>query len=503
MASSSNRKSNSSASSQKPTFRRSKGGAPSASSLRPAARPKPVARPVVAAQPPKATKSTYTSGAKAGASPKQPKPKRVVPKPTARKPPSSKPAPVRAQAPGGTAPRAERRTASAASDRALAKANARVSAKRAARPASSAKPVLQRSADAAARPRARAASPSPSAVPSDRPAASRASLKGRIGLVVAIAVAVVLAVGIGGVVAVNSSLFAATDIEVKGSEHVSEEDMARLLDVPEGSTLLNVDADALAASLKKNPWVDTVDVEREFPHRLIITPKEYKVAAVVYIAADDIAWAVSESGTWIAPMSLSVTVDADGSVVESAGEGAALPASTDGDSADGADAGTGTDTADGDTADPEAEGAPDADAANAEGTDAVDPDAEATGRLTGVDAALALAREAGALLLIDAGADVSPSSGAEVTSGVVKAGLAYAKGFSKEFLAQVKDLSIPSIEAISANLTSGVEVSLGAPEDIGTKERVVTKLLSERSGVTYINVRTPDAYTFRSADLEA
>ena len=312
-----------------------------------------------------------------------------------------------------------------------------------------------------------------------------------------------LAVGIGGVVAVNSSLFAATDIEVKGSEHVSEEDMARLLDVPEGSTLLNVDADALAASLKKNPWVDTVDVEREFPHRLIITPKEYKVAAVVYIAADDIAWAVSESGTWIAPMSLSVTVDADGSVVESAGEGAALPASTDGDSADGADAGTGTDTADGDTADPEAEGAPDADAANAEGTDAVDPDAEATGRLTGVDAALALAREAGALLLIDAGADVSPSSGAEVTSGVVKAGLAYAKGFSKEFLAQVKDLSIPSIEAISANLTSGVEVSLGAPEDIGTKERVVTKLLSERSGVTYINVRTPDAYTFRSADLEA
>ena len=476
MASSSNRKSNSSASSQKPTFRRSKGGAPSASSLRPAARPKPVARPVVAAQPPKATKSTYTSGAKAGASPKQPKPKRVVPKPTARKPPSSKPAPVRAQAPGGTAPRAERRTASAASDRALAKANARVSAKRAARPASSAKPVLQRSADAAARPRARAASPSPSAVPSDRPAASRASLKGRIGLIVAIAVAVVLAVGIGGVVAVNSSLFAATDIEVKGSEHVSEEDMARLLDVPEGSTLLNVDADALAASLKKNPWVDTVDVEREFPHRLIITPKEYKVAAVVYIAADDIAWAVSESGTWIAPMSLSVTVDADGSVVESAGEGAALPASTDGDSADGADA---------------------------EGADAVDPDAEATGRLTGVDAALALAREAGALLLIDAGADVSPSSGAEVTSGVVKAGLAYAKGFSKEFLAQVKDLSIPSIEAISANLTSGVEVSLGAPEDIGTKERVVTKLLSERSGVTYINVRTPDAYTFRSADLEA
>ena len=73
--------------------------------------------------------------------------------------------------------------------------------------------------------------------------------------------------------------------------------MNRLLDVPEGSTLFNIDADALAGSLKRNPWVDTVDVQREFPHKLIITPKEYKVAAVVYIAADDIAWAVSDAGT--------------------------------------------------------------------------------------------------------------------------------------------------------------------------------------------------------------
>ena len=494
MASSSNRKSNSSASSQKPTFRRSKGAAPAgcAPAPRTAARPKPAARPSVTAQPPKATKSSYTVAAKAGAAPKQVKPKRVAPKPTARKASALAPA-ARAQ---GTPDR--RRPAASSSDRALAKANAHVSAKRASRPAPSVTPVLSRPASSASpRPHAApAGSPASSAPAAERPSASR---KGRLGLIVAIAVALALVTGVGGVVAVNSSLFAATDIEVKGSEHVSEEDMNRLLDVPEGSTLFNIDADALAGSLKRNPWVDTVDVQREFPHKLIITPKEYKVAAVVYIAADDIAWAVSDAGTWIAPMSLSVTVDADGSIIESAGKAPRcpprppstptpmtrmrrIPAAEK----------------------PTAPTAPRRDAdAGADEEGAEEPDAEATGSLTGVDAALALARDAGALLLIDVSADVAPSSGAEVTSDVVKAGLAYAKGFSREFLAQIKDLSVPSVEAISANLVSGVEVSLGSPEDIGTKEQVVTKLLAERSGVTYINVRTPDAYTFRSADLGA
>ena len=38
------------------------------------------------------------------------------------------------------------------------------------------------------------------------------------------------------------------------------------------------------------------------------------------------------------------------------------------------------------------------------------------------------------------------------------------------------------VEAISANLVSGVEVSLGKPQNIVEKERVVTKLLAEHQG---------------------
>ena len=119
----------------------------------------------------------------------------------------------------------------------------------------------------------------------------------------------------------------------------------------------------------------------------------------------------------------------------------------------------------------------------------------------GLDAALAAAKTAHALLLTDAPSDVNPKGGKEVASKVVLAGLEYAKGFSVKFLEQIKDLSIPSVEAISANLNNGVEVSLGAADNITEKERVVMGLLEKESGVTYVNVRKPGAYTFRSAPL--
>ena len=103
------------------------------------------------------------------------------------------------------------------------------------------------------------------------------------------------------------------------------------------------------------------------------------------------------------------------------------------------------------------------------------------------------------MLFTDIASDVEPVSGQEVTSEVILAGLEYARGFSSEFIAQIKEISLTSVEAISADLDSGVEVSLGAPEDIALKERVVTRLLEQEQGVTYINVRTPDNYSFRSA----
>lgn len=270
-------------------------------------------------------------------------------------------------------------------------------------------------------------------------AASAVKGKGKIlgGILAALAVLAVVAI-----VVINSGLFAATDIQIHGSEHVTKHDAMQLINLPENTSLFNVDPDQITEGLKQNPWVSGVDVQRQFPHTLVITPTERKVIAIAYISSDDLAWAIGDDDTWIAPLSTSVEVDDQGNVITS-GEGA--------------------------------------------------------NTLTGIDAALALAKHYGAVLLTDVSADVAPVSGQAVSSKAVKAGLDYARGFSSEFLDQVKDISTPSVEAISANLDNGVEVSLGDSDDIAKKERIVTKLLSQVEGVTYINVRSPGNYTFRNA----
>ena len=269
----------------------------------------------------------------------------------------------------------------------------------------------------------------------------------RKGLVAALAAGLV-AIAIAVVVVINSPLFAATQVTVNGSEHVSQDAARQLVKVPDGTTLFNVDKNGILDSLKANPWVMDVNIERTYPHGLTITPVERAVKAIAFITADNIAWAIGEDGAWIAPLSLSIAVDANGAEVQPAADGT-LP--------------------------------------------------EGAQQLSGLDAALAIAKRDGALLLTDVPSDTEPKAGEAVESDVVNAGLEYAKGFSAEFVDQIKDLSVASVEAISANLTNGVEVSLGEPENIKEKERVVTKLLSQETGVTYINVREPGAYTFRSA----
>lgn len=279
-------------------------------------------------------------------------------------------------------------------------------------------------------------------------------------LVASAAAAVVVVLFIVGTILFKSSLFAATDIEINGSEHISKETAQKLIDLPDDTTLLNVDSDAIVQSLKKSPWVKGVDVKREFPHKLIITPTERKVVAVAYISADNVAWAIGDDDTWIAPVSLAVGLDADGNVVDATG--LAAPA---------ADNQTDDSTADGVTL------------------------------LSGEDAARVVAQQLNAVLLTNMGTDVSPLSGSKVKGEGLAAALKYIAGFSPDFLAQVKSFSVPSVQALACNLDNGVEVSLGDADDIQKKERIVTKLLGEQKGVTYINVRTPDAYTYRSVDL--
>ena len=418
MASSSDRKLNSSASrASKPTFRRAGGrsGAPAqpqrkpSMPSKPAGAIRPVKRPVVSSQlggRPAAKKTvrqaqrpSVTSRSTMSAKPSHPV---ATPKPTLG---------AKATHPGRTLGGSRPRSLTSVP---AAKAT---TAKKGINPLSSLGAMAGKTSDAA----------------------SVVKGKGKIvgGILAAVAVLAVVAI-----VVINSGLFAATDIQIRGSEHVTKHDAIQLINLPENTSLFNVNPDQITEDLKQNPWVSGVDVQRQFPHTLVITPTERKVTAIAYISSDDLAWAIGDDDNWIAPLSTSVEVDDQGNVVTS-GEGA--------------------------------------------------------NTLSGIDAALALAKHYGAVLLTDVSADVEPVSGQTVSSKAVKAGLDYVRGFSGEFLAQIKDISIPSVEAISANLDNGVEVSLGDSDDIAKKERVVTKLLSQVEGVTYINVRSPGNYTFRNA----
>ena len=325
-------------------------------------------------------------------------------------------------------------------------------------------------------------------------------------LVASAAAAVVVVLFIVGSILFKSSLFAATDIVINGSEHISQETAQKLIDLPDDTTLLNVDSDAIVQSLKKSPWVKGVDVKREFPHKLIITPTERKVVAVAYISADNVAWAIGDDDTWIAPVSLAVGIDADGNVIDATGLAATSTDGQAGDSSTGDAADTGQDSSDASDGSDAADSSDSSSDSQTDSSDSSDDQgavqtADGVTLLSGEDAARAVAQQLNAVLLTNMGTDVAPSSSTKVKGEGLAAALKYIAGFSPDFLSQIKSFSVPSVQALACNLKGGVEVSLGSADDIQKKERIVTKLLEEQTGVTYINVRTPDSYTYRSVDL--
>lgn len=102
----------------------------------------------------------------------------------------------------------------------------------------------------------------------------------------------------------GSSTFTITKVEVEPTEHVSQEDIQKLVQVPVGSTLLNVDTSALEADLRRNPWVASVSFERAFPSTLKMTITEQDVDMLVVMSSGSIAWYLGDAGTWIEPVKI-------------------------------------------------------------------------------------------------------------------------------------------------------------------------------------------------------
>ncbi len=125
---------------------------------------------------------------------------------------------------------------------------------------------------------------------------------------VVVAVAIVAAVlGVAFLVLSNTSTFQITSIDAVASDHVSADDIQKLAKVEEGTTLLNVDTNAITQNLMKNPWVESVSVEREFPDKLKISVTERTVEAVVVMSSRSVAWYLGEGEVWLEPVNLDVS----------------------------------------------------------------------------------------------------------------------------------------------------------------------------------------------------
>lgn len=119
----------------------------------------------------------------------------------------------------------------------------------------------------------------------------------------------------------------------------------------------------------------------------------------------------------------------------------------------------------------------------------------------GVDvatAALARAQEMGCLLISDVPASVDPVQGSASTDASIQAVLTFQSELSSDITSQARVYYASSEGSISLVLDSGLEISLGAAEDINSKSLALSEIMSTYPNqLTYINVRVASKPTYR------
>jgi len=109
----------------------------------------------------------------------------------------------------------------------------------------------------------------------------------RRGVVRPAVVPAVLVTVVGGAVwaAWSSPLLAVRSVTVKGTSRLSPADVLAAARVPIGRSLLGIDPGRIQARVAALPAVGAVSVDRDWPHRLVITVTERRPVAVVTSSA--------------------------------------------------------------------------------------------------------------------------------------------------------------------------------------------------------------------------
>lgn len=119
------------------------------------------------------------------------------------------------------------------------------------------------------------------------------------------------------------------------------------------------------------------------------------------------------------------------------------------------------------------------------------------------DLALAAAQKAGVTLITDVPASITPVAGSAVNSEVLDGVASYREQFGEKISSQIVSFSAGSVDSIGCTLKSGVQVSLGSPTSISSKEAVLAQILEKYKGkLTYVNVRVPTRPAYRLVDSD-
>jgi cell division protein FtsQ len=96
----------------------------------------------------------------------------------------------------------------------------------------------------------------------------------------------VIAVVVGGLAVLGSSLFAVKDVEVEGAVYTNDRALAAVVEDLEGTPVLRVDTDAAEQELERIPWVEDARVTTDFPHGAKIEIRE-RSPVLAFEATDD------------------------------------------------------------------------------------------------------------------------------------------------------------------------------------------------------------------------
>ncbi len=122
----------------------------------------------------------------------------------------------------------------------------------------------------------------------------------------AIAVVALLVSAALATLILHSPLLAVTEVQIRGLEHLSPDDVRERLAL-EGRNMLVLPVEEIISTLQSDPWVRRARLQRQLPGTIRITIEERRPSVVWQVGARQFS------------------VDEDGTVLAEAGEGAGLP----------------------------------------------------------------------------------------------------------------------------------------------------------------------------------